>query len=123
MFHNKTPQHNKTHPPLFRSGNRPPKYRFLSQKRVGVGGFRPIISVILLFFFPWKTWKYAIVNSNCALLSVIFSDLLADNKFVFYLKKKTGGNSQNHTYYRSKNTKKYSIVRQNFFYLICHEFI
>ena len=66
---------------------------FLSQKRVGVGGFRPIISEILFFFlslFTLQTWKYAIVSSNCALLSAIFSAFFADNKFIFDLKKKRG---------------------------------
>ena len=34
-------------------------------------------------FFPWKTWKYAIFSSNCALLSATFLIFLTDNKCVF----------------------------------------
>ena len=59
---------------------------FLSQKRVGVGGFGPIIGVILFVFFsffPWKTWEYAIVSSDCALLAAILSAFLANISSVF----------------------------------------
>ena len=35
------------------------------------------------YFFPWKMWTHAIVSSNCALLSAIFSIFLTDNKCFF----------------------------------------
>ena len=53
-------------------------------------------------FFSWKTWRYAIFSSNCALIITYFSTFLAENKGVFVFLLNTGENSQNHTYYRSK---------------------
>ena len=80
---------------------------FLSQKRVGVGGFGPIIGVILFVFFLFSLGKRGSMRLLARIVPYwqLFFRLFWLIIVVFLIKKKTWENSQNLTYYRSKNRK------------------